>query len=73
MPSRSASCSASQSDELRTVLVRRASLPHRGRWAVPGGFVRLDESLDAAAARVLAEKAGLRDVFHADAVIISRG
>src|SRR5512133_3966567 len=48
---------------LHTLVVRRAEHPHRGRWALPGGFVRADESLDAAAARVLAAKAGLRGVF----------
>ncbi len=48
---------------LEAALVERRELPHKGRWALPGGFVRIDESLDRAAARVLAEKAGLRDVF----------
>jgi 8-oxo-dGTP diphosphatase len=48
---------------LRTLLVRRPAHPHRGRWALPGGFVRPDESLDAAAARVLSAKAGLAGVF----------
>ncbi|HET8540269.1 MAG TPA: NUDIX domain-containing protein [Anaeromyxobacter sp.] len=48
---------------LHTLLVRRAEPPQRGRWALPGGFVRPEESLDAAAARVLAAKAGLRGVF----------
>ncbi len=48
---------------LHTLLVRRAEPPQRGRWALPGGFVRSDESLDAAAARVLAAKAGLRGPF----------
>jgi 8-oxo-dGTP diphosphatase len=48
---------------LKTLLVRRASQPQLGRWALPGGFVGMDESLDAAAARVLATKAGLEDVF----------
>ena len=48
---------------LRALLMRRAELPERGKWSLPGGFVALDESLDAAAARVLAGKAGLEDVF----------
>lgn len=48
---------------LHTLLVRRSEPPQRGRWALPGGFVRRDESLDDAAARVLAAKAGLRGVF----------
>jgi 8-oxo-dGTP diphosphatase len=50
-------------DELRVLLVRRKDHPHRGRWSLPGGFVRMDESLDRAATRVLREKAGLRGVF----------
>jgi 8-oxo-dGTP diphosphatase len=50
-------------DSLHALLVRREHHPELGKWALPGGFVRLDESLDAAAARVLLEKAGLSDVF----------
>lgn len=48
---------------LVTWLVRRQHHPHRGRWALPGGFVGMKESLHAAAERVLAEKSGVRDVF----------
>ena len=48
---------------LHTLLHRRPEAPHKGRWALPGGFVRMDESLDTAAARVLEAKAGVKRVY----------
>lgn len=48
---------------LYTLTVSRAEHPFKGFRALPGGFVHLDESLDEAAARVLWQKAKLRDVF----------
>ncbi|MBI1850672.1 MAG: NUDIX domain-containing protein [Planctomycetes bacterium] len=48
---------------LHTLLVQRGDHPQKGRLALPGGFVGVKESLDAAAARVLAIKTGLRDLF----------
>ena len=45
------------------LLTRRDVHPHRGRWALPGGFVGVHESLDAAARRVLAAKARMGDAF----------
>jgi 8-oxo-dGTP diphosphatase len=50
-------------DSLRVLLARRPDPPDRDRWALPGGFVGIDEALDVAAERILREKAGLRDVF----------
>jgi 8-oxo-dGTP diphosphatase len=50
-------------DGLKALLLRRDEHPHLGRWALPGGFVRPDESLDAAAARVLQDKGGLKGVY----------
>ena len=49
--------------ELFTVLIRRKEHPHKGQWSLPGGFLRKDESLPDAAARVLEQKVGLGGVF----------
>ncbi|HEU5196289.1 MAG TPA: NUDIX domain-containing protein [Methylomirabilota bacterium] len=48
---------------LHVLLVRRAGPPFAGRYAIPGGFVHEDESLEAAARRELVEETGVRDVY----------
>jgi 8-oxo-dGTP diphosphatase len=50
-----------RSSQLSVLVWRRDAEPHLGRWALPGGFIRGDEDLPAAASRVLAERAGLPD------------
>jgi 8-oxo-dGTP diphosphatase len=50
-------------EELKVMLIQRALPPFEGKWALPGGFVRLDETLAEAARRELEEETGLRNVF----------
>ena len=48
---------------LKVLLIKRGIAPHAGRYALPGGFVRGDEGVDACARRELREETGLKDVF----------
>src|SRR5207244_6264095 len=49
--------------ELKVLLIERALEPFKGKWALPGGFVRVDETLDEAARRELEEEAGRKNGF----------
>lgn len=48
---------------LKLLLIRRAGEPYRGSWALPGGFIHLDEALDASARRELEEETGVAGVY----------
>ena len=50
-------------NNLKIMLIRRRLPPFQHQWALPGGFVRIDESVDAAARRELQEETGLQEVF----------
>ena len=48
---------------LQVLLVKRGVPPFEGQYAIPGGFIRGDESLEEAALRELHEETGMRNVF----------
>ena len=50
-------------NDLKILLIQRDIDPFEGKWALPGGFIRVGESLDECARRELEEEAGLKSIF----------
>ena len=48
--------------KLRLLLIKRNIYPFYGKWAIPGGFLQMDESADEAAVRRIYEEAGVKNV-----------
>lgn len=50
-------------EDLKVLLIQRANDPFKGRWALPGGFAAVGESLEETARRELGEETGLTNIF----------
>jgi len=50
-------------NQLKVLLIQRANDPYKDSWALPGGFVDMEEDLKTAALRELQEETGVKDVF----------
>ena len=63
-PALAVDCAVFGLDEsLKVLLIERGLDPFKGSWALPGGFVEMNESLDQAARRELEEETSLKNVF----------
>lgn len=56
---------------LRILLIERGVEPFKGSWALPGGFVRMDETVEMAALRELQEETNVRGVYLSQLAVFS--
>lgn len=54
---------AFRDNDLQVLLIRRKKWPYEDYWAIPGGFIQMDESLEQSALRELHEETGVDDVY----------
>ncbi len=52
-----------ENTSLEVLLIKRAIKPEKGKWALPGGFVKKDELIRNAAQRILEETTGVKNIY----------
>jgi 8-oxo-dGTP diphosphatase len=50
-------------NRLKLLLIKRGAAPYRDSWAIPGGFLEIDEDLEECARRELEEETGLKNIY----------
>ena len=50
-------------NDLKILLIERAIEPYKGKWALPGGFINMEETAEECAKRVLQKETGLNDIY----------
>lgn len=60
------------SEKLKIALIKRKNEPFEGMWALPGGFVEGEETVEEAAARELEEETSIKDVYMEEFGVFSK-